>query len=406
MTDDSNVAAGWYADPLDERLERYWNGTGWTKEIRGPGVGEPSAPIEPAPVPAPRPSGRTVEPAPSNSPPPLPAGVLGSPSRPLSTPGSGAAIGGAVDRFMAEDEARWKIGAGILSLWAAIAVLRIFLADGVFSYAPFYNDAARLSTPFSSAWGALGVFGALWGWFDFFSIPFGVWLLRLVSPFTLLTAAVGVFAALALAKGHDGAKFRQFAALSAVAHIPLFFVLYIPLINGFWAWDSFLVGLFLASILPVVGAALLWTGVSDAHGISFSGLSSGAGRITSPLDMTATRAVSNGTRMGATIVEALLMILTLYIGWFVWSMVIWNRGLTPAKQLMGLTVIDTTTGLPASFGKMALREWVGKGIIGTVTCGVTAIVSIFMVLFGETRTSIHDNVASTMVVKTPTTTSG
>jgi hypothetical protein len=62
--------------------------------------------------------------------------------------------------------------------------------------------------------------------------------------------------------------------------------------------------------------------------------------------------------------------------------------------------VRTGDGRSASWGTMALREWVGKGLLGSITFGITTLVSCFMVL-GDPRQTVWDRVASTVVVDDP-----
>ena len=48
--------------------------------------------------------------------------------------------------------------------------------------------------------------------------------------------------------------------------------------------------------------------------------------------------------------------ITLGIGWVIWSMILWGEGQTPAKKILKLRTINATTGRPASWGHMGLRE--------------------------------------------------
>ncbi len=62
-------------------------------------------------------------------------------------------------------------------------------------------------------------------------------------------------------------------------------------------------------------------------------------------------------RLGAIALDTVLACLTLGIGWLIWSMIVWGNGQTPAKQILKLRTFDATTGRPASWGHMALREF-------------------------------------------------
>ncbi len=72
-------------------------------------------------------------------------------------------------------------------------------------------------------------------------------------------------------------------------------------------------------------------------------------------------------RLGALVLDAVLMGLTLGIGWLIWSFIIWGNGQTPAKQILKIRVYNAETGLVVSWGHMALREallgwWFGLGV--------------------------------------------
>jgi len=109
-----------------------------------------------------------------------------------------------------------------------------------------------------------------------------------------------------------------------------------------------------------------------------------------------------GKRFGAYLLEALLLIVTLFIGWLIWSLVVWSKGQTPAKAVLGMRCINTTTGRAATWGTMALRELVGKLILGNITFGITTIVSAIMVLVdNERHEALWDKIASTVVVDDP-----
>lgn len=109
---------------------------------------------------------------------------------------------------------------------------------------------------------------------------------------------------------------------------------------------------------------------------------------------------SAGKRFGAYLLEALLIVVTLVIGWFIWSLIAWGKGQTPAKQLLHMRCVDQQSGAVAGWGTMALRELVGKAILGNVTCGISTIVGAVMIL-GESRQGVWDKLANTVVVDDP-----
>lgn len=84
-------------------------------------------------------------------------------------------------------------------------------------------------------------------------------------------------------------------------------------------------------------------------------------------------------RLGALVLDAVLMGLTLGIGWLIWSFVVWGNGQTPAKQILKIRVYNAESGRVVSWGHMALREallgwWFGLGIasglLSLVTFGI------------------------------------
>jgi uncharacterized RDD family membrane protein YckC len=69
-------------------------------------------------------------------------------------------------------------------------------------------------------------------------------------------------------------------------------------------------------------------------------------------------------RLGGYALDAVLAGLTLGIGWFIWALIVWGNGQTPAKQILKLRTFDATTGRPASWGLMALREFLVPMTVG------------------------------------------
>ena len=109
-----------------------------------------------------------------------------------------------------------------------------------------------------------------------------------------------------------------------------------------------------------------------------------------------------GVRLGSFLLEFLLAVVTLGIGWTIWSLVVWGRGTTPGHQVLRLYIVDAKSGRTATWGHMALREFVMKGLVGgiasSITFGVYFIVdSLFVVR--DDRKTLHDLMSSTSVVQ-------
>ena len=110
--------------------------------------------------------------------------------------------------------------------------------------------------------------------------------------------------------------------------------------------------------------------------------------------------VSPGGRLGALLLDFLLIMVTLGLGWLIWACVTFANGQTPAKALLGHVVADAETGVAFDWGRMFLREFVIRGLlfglVNTITFGVFAFVDAFMV-FGTLRRTLHDQVAGSIV---------
>ena len=60
-------------------------------------------------------------------------------------------------------------------------------------------------------------------------------------------------------------------------------------------------------------------------------------------------------RFTAWVLEMVLISGTAYIGWFIWSLVTWGKGQTPAQNLLRMISINETTGTPAKRPQMLIR---------------------------------------------------
>lgn len=107
-----------------------------------------------------------------------------------------------------------------------------------------------------------------------------------------------------------------------------------------------------------------------------------------------------GRRFAGFLLDLLLAIVTLVIGWFVWSLFTFREGQTPAKRLLHMRVVNTQTNQAAGFGRMALREWVGKTLVQSVS-GATFGILYFWLLWDDNNQELWDKLASTIVVDDP-----
>ena len=111
-----------------------------------------------------------------------------------------------------------------------------------------------------------------------------------------------------------------------------------------------------------------------------------------------TQLASAGSRLGAALLDGLLMVVTLFIGWLIWSIVLWKQSTSPAKKMLGMVVIDANSGSPASVKQMVMREVVGKWVVGSVT-GIVTLASLIMLWATPRRQTVWDYIGTTTVVR-------
>ena len=62
-------------------------------------------------------------------------------------------------------------------------------------------------------------------------------------------------------------------------------------------------------------------------------------------------------RLGGYFLDLGLALITLGIGWVIWSLIVWRQGLTPAKQILKLRVVAEESRTNATWGHMAIRQF-------------------------------------------------
>ncbi|CAN2181553.1 RDD [Candidatus Nanopelagicaceae bacterium] len=65
--------------------------------------------------------------------------------------------------------------------------------------------------------------------------------------------------------------------------------------------------------------------------------------------------VNPSRRFTAWVLELVLISGTAYIGWFIWSLITWGKGQTPAQNLLRIISIDEATGAAAKRSQMFVR---------------------------------------------------
>jgi uncharacterized RDD family membrane protein YckC len=113
---------------------------------------------------------------------------------------------------------------------------------------------------------------------------------------------------------------------------------------------------------------------------------------------------SAGRRFGGYLLDGLLIICTLVIGWIIWTLVVWAQGQTPAKQLLGMRVVRLDTRMCAGWGRMFLRDFVGKLavlFVSSLLPFIGTIVAYCWLLWDKDKQELWDKLAGTVVVNDP-----
>lgn len=108
------------------------------------------------------------------------------------------------------------------------------------------------------------------------------------------------------------------------------------------------------------------------------------------------RAASVARRLAAVVLDSILVPLTLFIVYFIWWLIVLERGQTPGKQLLGIRAMKDN-GEPSRWGRTFLREFVVKGIIFGLP--VVSWLDNLWALWDRDRQALHDKVAGTVVVR-------
>jgi uncharacterized RDD family membrane protein YckC len=120
------------------------------------------------------------------------------------------------------------------------------------------------------------------------------------------------------------------------------------------------------------------------------------------IDLEPQRLASIQARFGSALLDALLLIVTLFVGWVIWNLFTWKTGQTPAKRILKQVVVDAKTGEVFSWSRMALREFAVKGaaenIASGATSGITFVIDSLFV-FREDRRTVHDLIVGSKVIQ-------
>ena len=108
---------------------------------------------------------------------------------------------------------------------------------------------------------------------------------------------------------------------------------------------------------------------------------------------------SKGKRLGAWLLDILLLIVTLIIGWVIWWIILWKQGQSPAKSILKMRVYKIDAGRAANTGEMAVRELVGKWLLGFIPFWL--IINGIVIIVDEKSQGLWDKIGNTVVIEDP-----
>ena len=89
---------------------------------------------------------------------------------------------------------------------------------------------------------------------------------------------------------------------------------------------------------------------------------------------------SRGQRLGAYLIEVVLVIFTLGIGWLVWALIVFSRGQSPAKHLLDMRVVQLTGHQVPGRGFMFLRDILFRVVMPPLLFIFVDIATVFVIL--------------------------
>jgi uncharacterized RDD family membrane protein YckC len=101
-------------------------------------------------------------------------------------------------------------------------------------------------------------------------------------------------------------------------------------------------------------------------------------------------------RLAQFFLDIFLSIITLGIGWAIWSLFTYSNGQTPAMQILKLRVYDATTGKVVRWRHMFLRVWLlpiaiglGLEILAAILAGILGIKGFSLTSHGPNPVTIN-----------------
>ena len=104
-------------------------------------------------------------------------------------------------------------------------------------------------------------------------------------------------------------------------------------------------------------------------------------------------------RLLAWAINLVLIVVTLGIGYLVWTLILWRSSTNPGKQMLGLRVVHADTEVDATWGHLAIRSALMPLTLGWFPyLGQVLLVADGLFVFGPRNQRLIDRWARTLVV--------
>lgn len=107
---------------------------------------------------------------------------------------------------------------------------------------------------------------------------------------------------------------------------------------------------------------------------------------------------SIGSRVWATILDSIMFVITLVIGYIIWFIIVARHGQTPGKQLAKVVCIDKN-GEVLHFWRMLWREFISQYLLAIITISFFGWLDYLWALWDKDKQTWHDKMAGSWVVK-------
>jgi uncharacterized RDD family membrane protein YckC len=95
-----------------------------------------------------------------------------------------------------------------------------------------------------------------------------------------------------------------------------------------------------------------------------------------------------GTRLQAFLLTIGLVVVTLVVGWMVWSVLEWRHGRTASYRITGLRVVRRSDGHPIGIGRSILRNAICCTLLIVPTMVVCAVLGLVFVMGASPPTDL------------------